>query len=681
MASNPYVSILFGSHRAAAQIMKASQAGTGCCTYTISVDVPQFIATGWTSSSNVPLGLVIESNGEELARVDNAGLFTYHDAHSGSTDGAGAGVGSSGDTSAHDGPMRRTSPSQGQSPEQRSSPSQQNPSVRTTATSSPLSSQQTSPVDQATNTYGYPPSETAVAAAAHAQAHAHAQAQAQAQADSNFAAATGALSQDSGSMLGAYRTSGYGHYSRAPPALRSRRSSGWASYYDAVNGPSSGNVIGHTVTRPSLTPSQHHHSPSGPQLIRTSTMPGSTAVGGGGYSNPYSIFPAKATLEIKGDLSTMADNWTPEEWDNRRRIVLFRRSQDGSQLQCSFRPVSVNERPPNSTLISCIWWAEKNECFVTSVDTIHLLEQLVATPPSRFTVEEKNRIRRNLEGLHPITVSKSKAESEEFFKLIMAFGAPKPRNIEKDVKVFPWRILDQALKKIISKYCAPSSSQYHPMPGPMLTPLSGGGPYSALPPAPGPATTSAGHATASGYISSGHHHGEPMPSPRSLSGIPPPWPSYPTAPSRTLSPGVRINSPATSSGLRVSTLPAIYDPRTTIQSMPSLYNMASTSNTHHHAPQHSQASYSQSLIPVVANQTRAWDGRWDTTPSQRSMDGRNWDGYGVPEGYREPEAYRALDSYQVPTSHSVHGSQPPVYGPGAYGESAQRCTKPRQDPY
>jgi hypothetical protein len=83
------------------------------------------------------------------------------------------------------------------------------------------------------------------------------------------------------------------------------------------------------------------------------------------------------------------------------------------------------------------------------VDTIYLLEQLVA---ARFTVEEKNRIRRNLEGFRPLTVSKAKPDSEEFFKLIMGFPSPKPRNIEKDVKVFPWKILVHALKKIIGKY-------------------------------------------------------------------------------------------------------------------------------------------------------------------------------------------------------------------------------------
>ena len=67
-------------------------------------------------------------------------------------------------------------------------------------------------------------------------------------------------------------------------------------------------------------------------------------------------------------------------------------------------------------------------------------------------MEEKNRIRRNLEGLRPVTVSKNKPGSEDFFKLIMGFPNPKPRNIEKDIKVFPWEVLEAAVKKIISKY-------------------------------------------------------------------------------------------------------------------------------------------------------------------------------------------------------------------------------------
>ncbi len=136
-----------------------------------------------------------------------------------------------------------------------------------------------------------------------------------------------------------------------------------------------------------------------------------------------------------------------EEWNARRRLVQFWRRQEGSTIHAAFRPISQAEYVPNSIVISCIFRADKNECFVTSVDAIYLLEALVGV---RFSVEEKNRIRRNLEGFRPITVSKVK--SEEFFKLIMSFPNPKPRNIEKDVKVFPWSIFGTALKKIISKY-------------------------------------------------------------------------------------------------------------------------------------------------------------------------------------------------------------------------------------
>lgn len=215
---------------------------------------------------------------------------------------------------------------------------------------------------------------------------------------------------------------------------------------------------------PSATKSQSSHllpSPSGvaPPLIRTSTMqqspetPGAVVATTTPGFNPYTVYPAnaKAMLKIEGELNTMADKWSPEEWEAKRRLVQFRRSQSGSVISATFEPVTLEDRIPNSICVSCIWWEEKQECYVTSVDTISLLESLVAV---RFTVEEKNRIRRNLEGFRPATVSKTKQDSEEFFKLIMGFPNPKPRNIEKDVKVFPWRILATALKKIIGKYAS-----------------------------------------------------------------------------------------------------------------------------------------------------------------------------------------------------------------------------------
>lgn len=183
-----------------------------------------------------------------------------------------------------------------------------------------------------------------------------------------------------------------------------------------------------------------------PPLVRTSTLPP------GSHNrafNPYAIYPHKAIIKINGDLNSMTARWTNDEWSTKRRLVRFWRTQSGSTITTRFDRVTPEDRPPDSICVSCILWEERRKCFVTSVDTIYLLESLVAV---RFTVEEKNRIRRNLEALHPLTVSKAKADTENFFRVIMSFPNPKPRNIEKDVKVFEWGQLEDALRKIIGKY-------------------------------------------------------------------------------------------------------------------------------------------------------------------------------------------------------------------------------------
>ena len=232
---------------------------------------------------------------------------------------------------------------------------------------------------------------------------------------------------------------------------------------------SSYSVVGRSGPNPRMAvPPQHPRSQgsassasgTNPPLIRTSILqPQQSSFRTPGF-NPYTIYPsAKAKLEIQGDLMHMANraNWTEEEKKVQRRLVEFSRRQEDSVIHASFKSVSLEERTQGANCVSCIFWEERGECFVTSVDTIQLLEGLVGV---RFTVEEKNRIRRNLEGFKPLTVSKQKEDSESFFRLIMGFPNPKPRNIEKDVKVFPWSILSNALRKIIGKYVSSCSQRY-----------------------------------------------------------------------------------------------------------------------------------------------------------------------------------------------------------------------------
>ncbi|KAE8144457.1 hypothetical protein BDV25DRAFT_145605 [Aspergillus avenaceus] len=314
------------------------------------------------------------------------------------------------------------------------------------------------------------------------------------------------------------------HYSTVPAtsqaAIRapSPLSSSWGPSFLPVN-------ADHRAPAYTYPPNIRQHKPTSPgrlanpTLIRTSTLQQSSHMGHTQTFNPYAMYPSKAVLKLNGSLDSMTESWTKEEREAKRRLVQFTRMQNGSTIHADFNPVTPDERAPNSICISCIYWDGKDECFVTSVDTIYLLESLVGV---RFTVEEKNRIRRNLEGFRPLTVSKAKSDSEDFFKVIMGFPAPKPRNIEKDVKVFPWRILAHALKKIIGKYSASYSSTAGALPTPISSTYTSNGaasdsgtepPNAASPQSvsdTGPSTTYGSHVSAPAYSPTAHHHGPSM---------------------------------------------------------------------------------------------------------------------------------------------------------------------------
>ncbi|KAJ7647477.1 hypothetical protein FB45DRAFT_893553 [Roridomyces roridus] len=136
-------------------------------------------------------------------------------------------------------------------------------------------------------------------------------------------------------------------------------------------------------------------------------------------------------LEMVTPLESICSGWDDDELTAGRRL-------DGCRVILSCEPITQEEYCEKDMVISCIFREEAETCYRLTNDD--------------FPVEEKNRIRRNLEGLRPTTVSKHKSGSELFFQQIMDFPDPKPRNIEKDLKVFEWTLLGQALDKIMSKY-------------------------------------------------------------------------------------------------------------------------------------------------------------------------------------------------------------------------------------
>lgn len=161
------------------------------------------------------------------------------------------------------------------------------------------------------------------------------------------------------------------------------------------------------------------------------------------------LYDAAPVLKLISPLDAFAHGWSQSEYDAGRRLVRFNVKQARNILRVSADIVQQEDHREGDTVVSCIYRPETDECVITSVDIIYLLENLV---DSDFEIEEKNRIRRNLEGFKPDTIAKDKAQCHKFYQRIMKFPNPQPRTIDKNIKVFQWKVLEKALNKIVSKY-------------------------------------------------------------------------------------------------------------------------------------------------------------------------------------------------------------------------------------
>lgn len=164
-------------------------------------------------------------------------------------------------------------------------------------------------------------------------------------------------------------------------------------------------------------------------------------------------------VELDPSFDEMPKNWSEKELLHERRLVQLSIHREGRNV---FRVKSEAISPDygvlekNVLVISCIRWDEKDAYVLTSVDLLHILENLVG---ETFSTQEKSRIRRNLQFLRPVTVNRT--SSARLFNSVMAMENPRPRNIEKDLKVFRWLSLHVALTKVLSKYSVNPASGAH----------------------------------------------------------------------------------------------------------------------------------------------------------------------------------------------------------------------------
>ena len=155
----------------------------------------------------------------------------------------------------------------------------------------------------------------------------------------------------------------------------------------------------------------------------------------------------RVSLKLQGDLKSLGENLSDEEIARRRRLVRFIRKEEGNTLRLFFYPIRQEDYEEGFFVISCIYHEDYPGTWCTSVDMMKLLQYI---SQDKTNDKEKGRIRRNLEFLRPTTVDR-KVEPK-LFQTLMDFPMPKPRTIEKSIKVFKWNSLVAGLNKVMEKY-------------------------------------------------------------------------------------------------------------------------------------------------------------------------------------------------------------------------------------
>lgn len=164
------------------------------------------------------------------------------------------------------------------------------------------------------------------------------------------------------------------------------------------------------------------------------------------YDNRADSDHDPVSLELDGDLRRLGRNLTDEELARRRRLVRFIREEKGNTIRLSFHPIREEDYSEEFFAISCIYREDSSDTWFTSVDMMRLVEFISQEECNH----EKGRLRRNLEFLRPTTVSRM--VRPHLFHMLMEFSTPKPRTIEKSIKLFKWSSLVAGLHKVMEKY-------------------------------------------------------------------------------------------------------------------------------------------------------------------------------------------------------------------------------------
>ncbi len=167
----------------------------------------------------------------------------------------------------------------------------------------------------------------------------------------------------------------------------------------------------------------------------------------------------RLSFVIENDLDAATEEWSLKEETAGRRLVRFRRSVLGSNVRLTWETHPPTYLcGPKEVVISCMKLPELGGHFVTSFDIVKLAEYILNLD---LNTDMKNRARRNMASISCNTLEKisaTEASPTNDFVAVMRFENPKPRSIEKSIKVYHWSLLPLCLTKILQRFVSLSSS-------------------------------------------------------------------------------------------------------------------------------------------------------------------------------------------------------------------------------
>jgi hypothetical protein len=162
------------------------------------------------------------------------------------------------------------------------------------------------------------------------------------------------------------------------------------------------------------------------------------------------VQPMTSYVNVITPTCSMINNWTTAELRSGRRLVKFAVTQLGDgYVTVSCVAISASEylQAPLEDTISCIRDPSEQTWCITSVDLLRLANLLYGM---KAPVPEKNRLRRHLEKAGPRTIGKNN-DTTHLFSRLAGYTQPTPLSIVKDVKIFDWARLPEALEFMVAK--------------------------------------------------------------------------------------------------------------------------------------------------------------------------------------------------------------------------------------